>query len=334
MAFVSDIHYGPSGQPRIGAARHVDVMAPCARALRDCLVDVYDPDGRVMAPRDGVVLGPDHATGWTVARYNVTGAATLALVRAGRVETVQDLTGGAALVTAQEGAAAGLTPTTCRAGPGETVRFDAYGARIDAPMAQGAPAVCLTTGTKIDTTDGPRAIETLVPGDLICTLDHGPQPLRMVHLRPMPDRLLRARRDLLPVRISAGALGFGLPRADLLVSPNHRMLFRHIRMSLLFGEDAAFVRAKSLAVAFDGIYVDASVTDVTYAHLVFDRPEVVFAEGAPTESLNVCREALAALDPETRMEVYALFPLWRLGLLPEAAPFPTLRSWELMAAVA
>ncbi len=334
MAFVSDIHYGPSGQPRIGAAQHVDVIAPTPEALRDCQVDLYDHTGFLMTPRDARMMRADLATGWTVARHDVTGAAMMALVRGDCVEAVQDLTGGAALITAQVGAAAGLTPTTCRAGPGETVRFDAFGARIDAPMAQGAPAVCLTTGTRIDTPDGPRAIETLVPGDLICTLDHGPQPLRMVHLRPVPDRLLRARRDLMPVRISAGALGFGLPHTDLLVSPNHRMLFRHIRMSLLFGEDAAFVRAKSLAVAFDGIYVDASVTDVTYVHLVFDRPEVVIAEGAPTESLHVCREALAALDPETRMEVYTLFPMWRLGLLPEAAPFPTLRSWELMAAVA
>ncbi|MCU0816565.1 MAG: Hint domain-containing protein, partial [Cypionkella sp.] len=36
---------------------------------------------------------------------------------------------------------------------------------------------CFTLGTRIDTVDGPRPVEALVPGDLVLTRDHGPQPL-------------------------------------------------------------------------------------------------------------------------------------------------------------
>ena len=128
------------------------------------------------------------------------------------------------------------------------------------------------------------------------------------------------------------AEGFGLPRRPLRVSPQHRMLYRHIRIPLLFGEDAVFVRAKSLAASFEEIYVDSSIPEITYYHLVFDAHEVIYAEGAATESFHPGPEGIAALDPEARAELFAIFPQLRAGGVPEAA-FPTLRRWELMAMV-
>jgi len=47
---------------------------------------------------------------------------------------------------------------------------------------------------------------------------------------------------------------------------------------------------------------------VTYAHILFDRHQIVFAEGAPSESLHPGSCALSALEREARAEVIALFP--------------------------
>src|SRR5690606_32383544 len=45
--------------------------------------------------------------------------------------------------------------------------------------------ICFTSGTLIATPDGERAVETLRPGDLVMTRDHGPQELRWVGMRVM-----------------------------------------------------------------------------------------------------------------------------------------------------
>ena len=58
----------------------------------------------------------------------------------------------------------------------------------------------------------------------------------------------------------------------------------------------------------DEIAVDAAAEDVSYVHLLFDRHEIVAAEGAAAESLHTGPEALKALSPAARAEIAALFP--------------------------
>ena len=47
---------------------------------------------------------------------------------------------------------------------------------------------------------------------------------------------------------------------------------------------------------------------VTYLHLMFDRHEIVFANGAPSESFFPGDEALDALAQAAREEMFELFP--------------------------
>ncbi|MCQ0092170.1 hypothetical protein FGD77_10865 [Roseovarius sp. M141] len=42
--------------------------------------------------------------------------------------------------------------------------------------------------------------------------------------------------------------------------------------------------------------------------MLFDQHEVVFADGAPSESLYTGPEALKAVSPEARTEILSLFP--------------------------
>ena len=50
------------------------------------------------------------------------------------------------------------------------------------------------------------------------------------------------------------------------------------------------------------------VDQVEYFHLLFDRHEIIFAEGAATESYHPFADDAAALGPETLAELQALFP--------------------------
>lgn len=67
------------------------------------------------------------------------------------------------------------------------------------------PTVCYATGMMIDTPDGPRAVETLRPGNLVTTIDRGPQTIRWVRSSDHP--LEETDVEGKPVLIQAGALG-------------------------------------------------------------------------------------------------------------------------------
>ena len=47
---------------------------------------------------------------------------------------------------------------------------------------------------------------------------------------------------------------------------------------------------------------------IDYFHILSDRHEIVFSNGAPSESLFTKPEAMKALSPEARREIKALLP--------------------------
>ena len=74
---------------------------------------------------------------------------------------------------------------------------------------------------------------------------------------------------------------------------------------------------------------------MTYYHLLFDRHEVVLAEGAWSESLYTGPEALRGLTPEAREEMAVLFPSLITGdplsVLARPAPVKGRRLRQLVA---
>ncbi|MDP5308511.1 Hint domain-containing protein [Paracoccus spongiarum] len=191
--------------------------------------------------------------------------------------------------------------------------------RFDLPFAM----ICFADGTLIDTADGPVAVEDLRPGVLVRTADHGYQPLRLA-LSRLVDADWQARNDRLrPVRISAGALGDRLPRQDLRVSRQHRMLLSSPICERMFGAREVLVPAIRLT-DLPGIYVEDGTASLSYFHLVFDRHEVVFANGAASESFFIGRQALQSLTPEALAELLTLFPdaVERCEIARPARPIP------------
>lgn len=153
------------------------------------------------------------------------------------------------------------------------------------PNAERRPVgvICFLPGTLIDTPGGPRAVETLEPGDRIDTRDSGPQPLVWRGETHLSGAELYLHPSLRPLRIRAGALDGGGPDVDLLVSPGHR---------LLLPAPAALTDERELLVAAgdleDGRTVrrDFSLTSVRYVHLMLERHEILTANGLPCESFH------------------------------------------------
>lgn len=183
---------------------------------------------------------------------------------------------------------------------------------------------CFTPGTLIETAEGPRAIETLRPGDLIQTRDHGLQPLRLLPSRHIDAEELRQRPNLRPVRIRADSLAPGVPNRDTLVSPQHRILSQSLIARRLFGSDEVLVAAVALT-KLPGIEKAEDLDEITYIHLVLDEHQIVTGDGLASESFYCGPNAIQALSPEALAELQAIFPDmidWEPGHMPaRARPF-------------
>lgn len=166
---------------------------------------------------------------------------------------------------------------------------------------------CFVRDTMILTPTGEVAVQDLRRGDLVVTLDAGPQPVLWIGHRALSAVELAARPRLRPVLIPAGALGDGLPSRALAVSPQHRVLIRSRIARRLFGEDEVLVAAKHL-VGSCGIEVAKDQAPVEYWHVMFDRHQVICSQGAMTESLFTGAEALASVGCECRQEIMDLLP--------------------------
>lgn len=155
---------------------------------------------------------------------------------------------------------------------------------------------CFVRGTKIETDRGMTAIQDIEVGDLVRTLDNGLQPVRWRGRRGVPALGNRA-----PIRFAPNAIGNA---RELLVSPQHKILVAGWRAELFFGEDEVLVAAVHLVNA-DTIH-RAPRRHIEYHHLMFDRHEIILADGVPTESFYPGEYILQ--DDALREEVMALFP--------------------------
>lgn len=168
----------------------------------------------------------------------------------------------------------------------------------DSPTFDSLTTPCLVRGTMVQTTRGEIAVEDLETGDMVITRDHGAQPVRWIG-----SRSVMGLGDLAPIRIAKGAMG---NTRDLLVSPNHRMVLEGRQMDVLFGSSETLVAA-SLLVNDTNIR-PAPMASVEYFHILFDTHEVIFAEGAATESFHPAEGGLDTLSQATRDEILKLFP--------------------------
>lgn len=142
--------------------------------------------------------------------------------------------------------------------------MDRIAAEVRAVMTQTG----LATGTRVMTLDGPLPVEFLQPGDRIVTRQ-GVRDLRAVRVSVRPKAQA--------VTIRASALGHHRPEADITIAPDHGIVVRDWRARALYGADQATVPAAKLV---DGGHVTMrNVVELRSFDLVFDEPQIVYAEG-------------------------------------------------------
>lgn len=151
--------------------------------------------------------------------------------------------------------------------------------------------LCLSfhRGTRIVLASGAQVpIEHLVPGERVLTRDHGPQPIRWIG-----RTTLRARGSFAPVVISAGTMG---NEGDLIVGPHHRLfLYQRKRLPGLPTAEL-LVQARHFVDGETVFRREAGFAE--YFSLVFDRHEIIYAEGIPVESLMVNEASMNSLPEE------------------------------------
>lgn len=143
------------------------------------------------------------------------------------------------------------------------------------PTLSYAEVQCYVRGTRILTPKGPVAVEHLAEGDWVQTAKSGPMKIYWIRRSTFGAEDLRRFEGLRPVVIAQGALG---NVRKLKVSQQHRMV-----VSTPAGE--RFIKVRHLAQLGDGRFRIANqARDVAYYHILLERHEVIFAEGAKSES--------------------------------------------------
>ena len=157
--------------------------------------------------------------------------------------------------------------------------------------------VCFGKGTAIRTPRGDVLVEDLRVGDLVTTMDNGPQKIRWINTRSYDAGQMQKGSHLHPVLIKRGT--FGAER-DLLVSQQH---------GVLVGQSGdSFARAKHLADAAKGVRIAKGKKSVTYVHLMFDDHQVIFAENVPSESFYPGPMALDQMSKPHRAAFSKVLP--------------------------
>lgn len=159
--------------------------------------------------------------------------------------------------------------------------------------------ISFARGTMITLATGAqKPIEDLRPGDRVLTRDHGGQPIRWIG-----RATLKAVGPFAPVVITMGTLGNA---GDLIVSQHHRMFLYQRERKAGVATSELLVQAKHLVDGERVFLREGGFVD--FLSLVFDRHEIIYAEGVPAESLMVNDATVSRLPVELSGDVKARFP--------------------------
>ena len=285
--------YGGVGDPLLN---HVQTLSPGSTSYTGGGTSTgYDVDNNVYNETFRINGGPnqtmDAATVYN-ATINYTDGTTATITAV----VFQDTAGN--LYLAPE-IAANPDQSALEASPIRSLTLDSVNDNniaLAADRYNGSYATCFTSGTTIRTPNGDVLIDTLQVGDLVTTMDNGPQRIRWIGTQTLSQRQLQARPNLRPILIRQGLLG---ATRNLLVSPQHGMLL---------GPDT-LVRAKHLVeVPKSGIRIAHGKKSVTYIHLMFDAHQILFAENTASESFYPGPMALNGLTFAAKAKLRLLFP--------------------------
>ena len=130
---------------------------------------------------------------------------------------------------------------------------------------------CFAEGTRIETTDGPRAGEDLAVGDQVVLADGGSEPVVWIGQRAVNCAAHPTPEAVWPVRVAADAFGENVPVRDLYLSPGHAIYVNDVLVPvklLINGTSIAQVKRDR----------------ERYFHVELPHHAVILAEGLTVES--------------------------------------------------
>ena len=186
--------------------------------------------------------------------------------------------------------------------------------------------ICFAAGTLIDTPSGPVPVESLSVGDMVSTLDDGALPV--VWMSTSTHQWPGSSEKHLPVLISADAIRPGVPRRDLVVSPLHKVLLS--RAGTDSEKDQVLAPAKGLT-ALRGVRVMNGKRRITYVHVLLAKHALLISENLPTESFYPGANAMNALRPFQREEIFQVLPELTETDWPMARPCMTMSEAKALS---
>ena len=142
---------------------------------------------------------------------------------------------------------------------------------------------CFLRGTKIQTAEGECKVEDLAIGDMLPTMFGGLCPVQWIGHYPIKksDPSKSWAKDALPVRIARSAFAANVPHADLYVTAGHAVLI-----------DGVLVPAEMLINGTTVTRFEAREYDeLEFFHIKLESHDVIYAEGAPLETLLEVNES-------------------------------------------
>jgi hypothetical protein len=149
---------------------------------------------------------------------------------------------------------------------------------------------CFLKGTRIRTADGDdRLVEDLVPGDLLLSVFGGVRAVQWV------GRYVSKRSDpakpwvpgIRPIRVARSAIAPNVPENDLFLSSGH-----HLYLDGVLAPVGQLANGTTIHA-----YAAEEFDELEYLHIKVDGHDVIFAEGAPCETLiNVTERAANFAD--------------------------------------
>lgn len=144
----------------------------------------------------------------------------------------------------------------------------------DGGIAEFAPYYysCFEKNTLISTSKGDLPVHQIGVGDFV--LNQNGEAVEVLWVgRQVLNPAFAKVHGAMPVKLTTGSLGNGLPQADLYVSPDHAFLI-----------DGLLVNASALVNGNSIVQVQSWTSDLEYYHIETDSHEIILAQGAPAET--------------------------------------------------
>lgn len=155
--------------------------------------------------------------------------------------------------------------------------FGSDGPRIDGGgSSSGGGVACFLAGTKILTANFERTVEDLRAGDKLPTVSGHTRAIKKIQSWSVERRVdEKWSENLAPIKVCRGALGPNLPREDLYLSPMHALYLDSVLIPV-----GNLVNGSSIVRCSD-----YGGNLITYFHIELEDHQVIWANGAPVESL-------------------------------------------------